>query len=219
MSYNLGSKNNIKEPFDPKNIVSWFKNEVSDFEPHIQEVIIKIFLNLKFFCNFPEKALLLWADCDRNPPSKGKQKYHSFTNIIKEQAKQKGIRLDTRPNGPAIAAFEFSGGYRPQRHGSTNKWSIHHLYSGKFPYTGKTDTLHAAKECLHFTQAAGLVALHPLADALADESAAFTWFLRFKAHEKFGYNPDQAFTEKINKWGFDNSKTIDLEVLQAKAVS
>ncbi|MEW6408193.1 MAG: hypothetical protein AB1465_05910 [Patescibacteria group bacterium] len=213
MSYNLGSKNNIKAPLIRKNLSDWFKNEVSDLEPHLQEITLKIFSDINFLCNFSEKALLLWASCDRRPPSKGKQKYHSFPEIIKQQAKQKGIYLDSRPNGPAVAAFEFAGGERPQRHGSNNKWHIHHLYSGKFPYIKKEETIHAAKDCLHFTQAAGLVALHPLADALADECPAFTWFLRYKVYEKFGYDPDQAFSEKIDKWGFDKSRKIELEII------
>ena len=213
MSYNLGSKNNIKAPVDQKNLLDWFKNEISDLEPHLQEIVLKIYTDIEFLCNFPETALLLWADCDRTPPIKGKQKYHSFPDTIIQKAKGKGILLDSRPNGPAIVAFEFAGGNRPQRYGSNNKWHIHHLYSGKFPYIGKENTLHASKDCLHFTQAAGLVAMHPLSDALADENPAFTWFLRFKAYEKFGYDPDQAFSEKIDNWGFDKKRKVKLEII------
>ena len=213
MSYNLGSKNNIKAPLDPKNLLKWFESEIEDLDPKLKELYLKIFLDVEFLCRFSEKAVLLWTSCDRISPSKGKLKYHSFPEAIKEQAKARGIQLDTRPNGPAIAAFEFAGGERPERHGSNNKWHIHHLYSGKFPYVGKSETLHATKEGLHFTQAAGLVALHPLADALADESPAFSWFLRFKSYEKFGYDPDCVFSEKINELGFDKNRTVKVQVI------
>ncbi len=213
MSYNLGSRNKIKAPLNRGDISGWLKNEISELEPHLQEIILKIFSDLNFLCNFPDKALLLWSECDRKPPSKGKQKYHSFPEAIKQEAKDKGIYLDSRPNGPAVAAFEFAKGERPERHGSNNKWHIHHLYSGKFPYKDKDSTLHASKECFHFTQAAGLVALHPLADALADESPAFAWLLRYRAYEKFGYDPDQAFSEKVDEWGFDSSKKNYLEII------
>lgn len=206
MSYNLDSKNNIKSPLQRKNILKWLKTEISELEPHLQEIVLKICLDIEYLCNFPKKAILLWADCDRRPISKSKQRYHSFPVTIKTLAKEKNIYLDARPNGPAIAAFEIAGGKRPQRYGSNNKWHIHHLYSGKFPYIGKEQTLHASKEHLHFTQSAGLVALHPLADALADEIPAFTWLLRYKAYKKFGYDPDKAFSQKIDKWGFDIKK-------------
>jgi hypothetical protein len=71
-----------------------------------------------------------------------------------------------------------SGGIRPSRFGSNNAWSIHHIYSGKFPYIGKYDTLHASHDGRHFTQSAGLVAIHPIADQLADEYPFFSWYLR-----------------------------------------
>jgi len=203
MSYNLGSKNNIKAPINRNNLSEWFENEIKDLEPHIQEIILKIFSNTESLCNFPQKALLLWEGCDRKKPSKGKQKYHSFPITIKEQAKQKGIKLDTRGNGPAALAFKLAGGIRPERYGSNNAWTVHHLYSGKFPYLNKENTLHSTQNGLHFTQAAGLVSLHPLLDALADESPAFTWFLRYKTYEKFGYDPDQVFSGEIDKYGFD----------------
>lgn len=200
MSYNLGSKNNIRAPLNRKNILRWFKNEIKDLEPHLQEIVLGIFLNSESLCNFPKKSFLLWNGCDR------KRRYHAFPNSIKKQARQKRISLNNLSNGPALVAFELAGGIRPARYGSNNKWSVHHLYSGKFPYLGKDDTLHAAQDGRHFTQAAGLVALHPLADALADENPAFTWFLRYNAYKKFRYDPDHVFAEKIDKYGFDQKK-------------
>lgn len=45
-----------------------------------------------------------------------------------------------------------------------------------------------------FTEAAGLVALHPVADSLADECAYFAWWLRQQAYERFGFDPDRVFS-------------------------
>ncbi|MGH2361673.1 MAG: hypothetical protein ACRDGM_14170 [bacterium] len=116
-------------------------------------------------------------------------------------AKARRVVLDTRPNGPAIASFVLAGGTRPERFGSSNAWSVHHLYSGKFPYIGRETTTHAAKECNHFTQSAGLVAAHPVADALVDEFPFFAWFLRAQAHLLFGYDPDGVFSSARNDTG------------------
>ena len=44
-----------------------------------------------------------------------------------------------------------------------------------------------------FTEAAGLVAIHPLADALADEVPYFAWLLRFEAYQRYGFDPDGVF--------------------------
>jgi hypothetical protein len=110
------------------------------------------------------------------------------------------VNLDTRPNGPAIAAFEIASGDRPLRFGSTNRWSIHHIYSGKFPYIDRFESLHATKSGVHFTQSAGLLAMHPIADAMSDEYPFFAWYLRALAYERFGYDPDQVFSSDVDGW-------------------
>ena len=80
---------------------------------------------------------------------------------------------DRRSNGPAIIAYAVSGGERPMR-SNARGWNIHHLYDGKFPYPGNAGpSLQVMKEPRHFTQSAGLIAVHPLADALADEFSVF----------------------------------------------
>jgi hypothetical protein len=129
-------------------------------------------------------------------------KYFQYPHHVRHLAREKSVRLDGRPNGPAIAAFLLAGGERPARSGSSNDWSIHHLYSGKFPYAGRESTTHATKQPSHFTQSAGLIAAHPIADAMVDEFPAFTWLLRADAFHRFGYDPDRVFTEKHDELGF-----------------
>ena len=77
------------------------------------------------------------------PPPKGSVAMKSRPSLrypehLKAELKSRRIQLDTRSNGPAIAAFLYAGGERPTRVGSRNSWSIHHLHSGKFPYLFRT---------------------------------------------------------------------------------
>jgi len=137
------------------------------------------------FVSWPERVLLLL-------PGVVRQKYHHYPENVKVQLKASGIPADGRSNGPAISAFLMAGGIRPLRATGIG-WSIHHIYDGKFPYEGKHKTTHAVKCGDYFTQAAGLVALHPLADAAADEFADFAWWLRHEAYKRFAFDPDEVF--------------------------
>jgi hypothetical protein len=166
--YNLASPNGILEPCDFKDLSQWFQRELNQLPSSAERTVLgTVGDNLDVFVRWPKRALLLWPDCD--PPPGKKHKYFKYPAHIKEMASTIKYQLDGRPNGPAIAAFRIAGGERPGRFGSSNAWSVHHLYSGKFPYFGRERTIHAAKECLHFTQSAGVIAVHPVADALVDE--------------------------------------------------
>ena len=158
--------------------------------------------NLDEFVKWPARAILLWAGCHRVPEPGMRQKYFKYPVAVKSIAKVATIRLDTRANGPAIAAFLIAGGSRPARFGSSNAWSVHHLYSGKFPYPQRQATTHAARSPDHFTQSAGLIAAHPIADALADEYPFFSWFLRAHAFVRFRYDPDSVFSCVQDPLGF-----------------
>jgi len=84
----------------------------------------------------------------------------------------------------------------------TTGWHIDHIYDGKFPWPTRNRSLHAVKNGNHFTQAAGLVAIHPVAEVLKDEYSHFAWLLRREARRRFGYDPDGIFSEKIDEYGF-----------------
>ena len=51
-------------------------------------------------------------------------------------------------------------------------------------------------------QSAGLVAIHPVAEALKDEYSYFAWLLRHEAFLRFNYDPDSVFSKKTNEYGF-----------------
>lgn len=133
MSYNLSSPNGILEPFEIEDAHEWFEKELGQIaDAHQRAILQTVANNLTSFVRWPSKALLLWPGCDRVPESVHKPKYFSYPMYLKDLARSAGIKLDTRVNGPAIASFLLAGGERPKRLGSSNAWSIHHLYSGNF---------------------------------------------------------------------------------------
>lgn len=148
------------------------------------------------FVKWPNKAILLWDGCVRI-------RYHKYPDEIKRKLKSKGIRIDSRSNGPAIMSFLFAGGRRPKRASNARQeWHIHHIYDGKFPWENERETLHAVQNSRHFTQSAGLVAIHPIAEALADEYFYFAWLLRYESYLRFSYDPNGVFCRKIDDYGF-----------------
>jgi hypothetical protein len=123
-----------------------------------------------------------------------------MSNVSK--LKKAGITVDSRSNGPAVMAYRLAGGERPKRRDGKQCWNIHHLYDGRFPANDVGKTLHAVKDGKHFTQAAGLVAIHPIAHACAEEYFWFAWQLRREAFLRFGYDPDGVFSVRTDSMGF-----------------
>lgn len=210
MPYNLDSPNGLLEPLDVTNPARWFVRETLQIESEtVRQILHQSAGNLSELVHWPARAILLWEGCDRITPEGEKRRYHRYPVTVRELAKKSGVNLDTRPNGPAIAAFQIAGGTRPERFGSSNAWSIHHVYSGKFPYVGRTTTKHATKDCSHFTQSAGLIATHPVADALCDEFPFFAWLLRFESFNRFGYDPDAVFSPRQDSFGFAEGHSFE----------
>lgn len=213
MPYNLASRKNIGSKVDFDNLTTWVFQELKG-EPEPTIEIVKIIVeNIDEYVRWPKQALLLWDDCDRIPPEGETVRYHQYPDDLKTLAKKNGIYLDGRGNGPAIAAFAFGGGERPQRSGNTNKWHIHHIYSGKFPYFGHASTTHAVKSRTHFSQSAGLCSLHSILDSVCDEYASISWLLRFESYRRFAYDPDSVFSKEIDSFGFDRSKDLQMKIL------
>lgn len=201
--FNLTSPTSLYRECDLKDLDHWMHGELRKVEESaVRSVLNTVCKNLSEFVLFPPRAVLLWKGCNRVRPPGKRGKYHRYPSTLKDLARSVRIKWDTRPNGPAIMSFLIAGGERPNRMGSSNAWSIHHLYSGKFPYPGKESTLHAPKEGIHFTQSAGLIAAHPIADAICDEFPSFAWRLRAEAFLRFGYDPDGVFAEAHGDFGF-----------------
>jgi hypothetical protein len=153
----------------------------------ILRIVEDIWTNREHFLRWPQHGHLLIPNSKRSDGP-----YHSFAPELKTVLKTKGIKLDSRSNGPAVMAFLFAGGERPKRING-NGWPVHHIYDGQFPAPQKTSTLWATNDGNYFTEAAGLVAIHPLADGVASEVPYFAWLLRHEAFERFRFDPDQVF--------------------------
>lgn len=209
--FNLESPNTLSQRCDLADLTAWAFNEakvISDLA--VRDCVTAVCKSLDVFVRWPTKAVLLWKGCDRVAPEGERQRIHLFPDEIKRAAKAVKAPLDTRSNGPAIVSFLIAGGERPKRFGSHNSWSIHHIYSGKFPYIGKPSTLHAAKSGQHFTQSAGVVAVHPIADGMCDEYPFFAWLLRAEAFRRFGYDPDGVFSDmSLDQFGFISGRQTE----------
>lgn len=202
--FNLESPNQLSRACVLDNLTEWALAEAESVADAAQRECIRIVCkSLDSFVQWPANAVLLWKGCDRIAPPGERQRIHSFPIPLKQAARLVKAPLDSRSNGPAIVAFLVSGGLRPRRFGSQNAWSVHHIYSGKFPYFGKSSSLHAAKSGHHFTQSAGIVAVHPIADGMSDEYPFFAWLLRAEAFNRFGYDPDRVFAGSlVDEFGF-----------------
>lgn len=181
----------------------WMEQEAGYIVPAAhQRVIVAVNADLDAFVKWPHRAELLWAGCDRTA------KYHNYPDTLKVLFRHQRVTCDARSNGPAIMAYLVAGGQRPHRNGN-HAWTIHHLYDGKFPYPGSTrPSVRAVMDARHFTQSAGLVAIHPIADALADEFAVFAWRLRAEAFLRFGYDPEGAFSVSRDAFGFAGREPV-----------
>jgi hypothetical protein len=153
---------------------------------HVRPVVDYVWANKDLFIKWPQKQLLLM-------PGTTRESYHKYDQTVLEQMKKAGIKPNTLSNGPALAVFALAGGERPFRASNKKQWTIHHIYDGQFPHSAPANSTHAVKNGDYFTDSAGLVAIHPVADALADEVPYFAWLLRYEAFLRYGFDPDNAF--------------------------
>lgn len=213
MTYNLLSRRNIKTKIGGEDLATWVEAEFEGEAASTIQIVRILLSNIEEYVRWPKEPLLLWSECDRIPLRGERLRYHRYPASIKAHAKKLSVYLDSRGNGPAIAAFEFAGGVRPDRTGNKNKWHIHHIYSGKFPYVGAETTTHSVKDRFHFSQSAGLCSLHPILDSICDEYASFAWLLRYESYKRFGYDPDCVFSTRIDEYGFDKEKKVEVNVI------
>jgi hypothetical protein len=146
----------------------------------------EVWANRAAFFEWPTRRLLFM-------PGTVRVKYHNYSPEQRAQIRAAGASPDSRSNGPAVMAFLIAGGRRPSRARGHEAWSIHHIYDGQHPAPGKATSIRAVTHGDYFTEAAGLVAVHPIADAVADELAYFAWLLRHEAFLRFGFDPDGVF--------------------------
>ena len=154
--------------------------------PNQQSVCDIVQANADEFISWPSESLVLLPGVARNV------RYHQYPDAVAARLQAAGIRPNTLSNGPAICAFLLAGGVRPMRNTGTG-WHIHHIYDGRFSHPGRETTTHAVQDGRYFTASAGLVAMHPISDAMAHEYSDFAWWLRRQAFERFDFDPDGVF--------------------------
>ena len=177
--------------FNELNVEENLESKLRELSIQEQKIVAEVWNSKESFTRWPKCSRLLLPGVTR--PRKG---FHSYPLEITKELKARKITIDRRTNGPAIMSYLLAGGERPRRKDSGHEWTIHHIYDGKFPFQQGQETLHAVTKGNHFTESAGLVAIHPIAEALADEYFYFAWQLRWEAYKRFGYDPDSIFSKK-----------------------
>ena len=152
-------------------------------------IVDRVWASRNAYLRWPKTGLLFM-------PGTARTKYHKYSPEQLAMIKAAKLAADTRSNGPAIVVFLLAGGERPARANGREQWTIHHIYDGQYPAPGRSCSRAVIAGHL-FTEAAGLVAAHPIADALADEFAYFAWLLRAEAYERFALDPDGVFSATV----------------------
>ncbi len=116
-------------------------------------------------------------------------------------AEQAARPADPVPSHYAAAAFRFAGGTIPQMP-YAGGWSLRHLYDGTFDhydeehfYGAGQQRINALQDHRHFTQAAGMVAVHPVVNQLWPIYPWIVYTLRARAAVTLHYDPDRVFFE------------------------
>lgn len=174
---------------DEKQFTEFLQNKLNALPPSERKIILEVWSNKDDYIKWPEKSILLIPGLVRP-----KDKAPPYSPELIRKFKEKRILVDTRTNGPAIMSYLLAGGERPSRRDINHGWTIHHIYDGKFALGKGRPSVRAVTHGDHFTQSAGVVAIHPIADALADEYFYFAWMLRLESFKRFGYDPDNVFS-------------------------
>jgi hypothetical protein len=153
--------------------------------------ILSICTDPNHYFEWPRTGMLLWPGCVRPDVDEGDEPHH-YPEELEKWLHRCGLHADRRSNGPAIMAFLATGGRRPIW--GSEGWPIHHIYDGTGALPGgPQDIPHAVHDGRYFTQSAGLVAAHPVAQDLAHRSDLLKWLLRREAFLRFGFDPCGAF--------------------------
>ena len=145
------------------------------------------------YIRWPKKSRLLLDGMTRHPDGNSQNCYDYPPELVREIL-EAGLSDDRRNNAPAILAFQLTGGDRPRRPYPSNwGWTIHHIYDGQHLAPTDKTVPRAVVEGKLFTEAAGLVAVHPLADYVATNVPLLAWLLRWEAFCRFQFDPMDVF--------------------------
>jgi len=142
---------------------------------------------------FPKRAVLLWSGCVRQ-----EHRYEFPAGLKSKWKTQRSGALDYRMrNGPPNSAFRLGQATKPQG------WELDHIYN--------EEPLWSARNGLHFTQSAGLVAMPRHAHLRRHSDAMLTWLVRGVAFVKFGYDPLEVFSPTAHdSFGFSAGRHCEV---------
>jgi hypothetical protein len=201
----------MKFKFDLNRWEDWTKSQIAQDQllrcVPIQNMIFELCRELyesSRLASFASRPLLLWPRCtpgenlDRwpdDPRDVGltclapQEIPESDTERLKSALARVGLTsLESYPVQPDRFAFEFADGRIPEG------WTFHHLYDGQVRFDDRKRTLDAQKHGTHFTQTAGMTAVHPMIEELYPYYPCIPKVLRARAFRAFGYDPDNYFS-------------------------
>ena len=176
-----------------ENVPPWIKAMAGNkFDVGVQSAMA-IWGQRDAYIRWPRHQRLLLEGIVRHADGNNQHCY-DYPPELEAEIRQAGLPIDRRNNGPAILAFQLAGGDRPRRPFPENwGWTIHHIYDGQHPHFNNTPVPHAKNNGKLFTEAAGLVAIHPLADYVATNVPLLAWLLRWEAFCRFDFDPMKVF--------------------------
>ena len=197
-------------PFDPNDPNAWI-NHITETPPFIRS-LCKSLYHESPLVRWPQRALLCqWGmtsqdrigvidenDPDwtlRNMPAPermlppGDAQYDALVRQEDPEALAPGARI----GWPfAAAAFKYTGGNVPQAEAGADAWRLLHLYAGAPAFDNGVE-FDAMPNPKHYTQSAGLVAVHPVVHLLMAQHPCIVHTLRARAFTKFNYDPANYF--------------------------
>ncbi len=178
-----------------KDVPTWIQAMTRNkYDVGVQSAVA-IWRQRETYIRWPRHKRLLWDGLVRHPGGKSRSCY-VYSPDLETEIVQAGYKPDRRNNGPAIHAFQLAGGERPRRpYPSKWGWTIHHIYDGQHRRRRNEPVPRAVKEKQLFTEAAGLVAVHPFADYVAMNVPLLAWLLRWEAFRRFNFDPMNIFTK------------------------
>lgn len=188
----------------------WIECQVSRDIPTslpLQQMLFSLCVDLysaNTLVHFAARSMLIWPRCtpgenlDGLPDDAKELSFSSAGAGIPEYAKkrlqqeltERGITsLERCPVDPDRFSFRFADGF------ILPGWHFHHIYDGTSPLGRGKKTLNARHHGLHFTQTAGMVAIHPIVEALYDYFPCIKRTLRARSFKEFRYDPDRYFSK------------------------
>jgi len=93
---------------------------------------------------------------------------------------------------PRGSAFRCAGGNVPQAVPDADAWQLIHLYAAA-PAFDNGAAFDGTAQPKHYTQSAGLVAVHPVVYHLTGQFPCIVWTLRARSFMRFNHDPANYF--------------------------